>query len=150
MTRTTLRMTLLSAAALLPLAACQQTNQAATAAQSAAQAQIAPTLSTTDATFLNSAAMAGMGEVQLGQLASTKASSPAVRTFARRMVTDHTKVNDQLMQLAQSKQLTPNTGLMPNDQDMLTQLQGLRGRAFDRAYINGQVMDHQNTIQVFQ
>jgi putative membrane protein len=146
----TTRAALLAAAAILPMAACSQTQQAATTVQSAAQAQTTPTLSTTDATFLNEAARAGGEEVSAGQVAQTKAGAPAVRRFAARMVADHTAANQSLAALAQSKGITPT--MSPDDAHatMLTQLQGMRGRAFDRAYMTGQVDDHQTVVTLFE
>jgi putative membrane protein len=143
----TTRAALLAAAAILPIAACSQTQQPATTVQSAAQAQVNPTLSTTDTTFLNEAARAGAEEVNAGQLAQTKATSPAVRRFAARMVADHTAVDQQL---AQSKSITPTTDPDSAHTTMLTQLQGMHGRAFDRAYMTGQVDDHQNAVTLFE
>jgi putative membrane protein len=146
----TTRAALLAAAAILPIAACSQTQQAATTVQSAAQAQVNPTLSTTDTTFLNEAARGGTEEVNAGQLAQTTATSPAVRRFAARMVADHTAADQQLMTLAQSKSITPTTDPDSAHATMLSQLQGMHGRAFDRAYMTGQVDDHQNAVTLFE
>src|SRR4051794_36516517 len=59
-----------------------------------------------DQHFVMDAAKGGLAEVELGQLASQKASSDQVKQFAQRMVTDHGKANDELKSLAQSKQIT--------------------------------------------
>lgn len=145
------RAALIAGAALLSLAACsQRAENAATTVQSAAQAQTTPTLSTTDATFINMAGTSGIEEMTFGQLAQTKASSAAVRRFAQQMVTDHTMVNQQLMALAQRKQMTPPSSMDMRHEQLLQQLQGMKGRAFDRAYIEGQVQDHQMAVQAFQ
>ena len=44
-----------------------------------------------------------MAEVELGKLATQKASSEDVKKFGQRMVDDHTKANDQLKQIAGNK-----------------------------------------------
>ena len=66
------------------------------------------------------------------------------------MVTDHTPMNQQLMQLAQAKGVTPPADLDPAHQAILARLQRERGATFDRDYMRGQVSDHQAMIALFQ
>jgi len=49
-----------------------------------------------DYRFLSEAAHGGQMEVRLGEIAKTKANSQAVRDFAQRIITDHSKANDEL------------------------------------------------------
>jgi len=140
--------TLLVAA--IGLTACQSFEKAATTVQSATQAQMSPSLSTTDATFINTVGAAGIAEVQFGQLAQTQATRTAVRAFGAQMVADHTAANNELATLAQSKQMTP-----PSDMDMMhkakhDQLSNIAGSEFDRVYMQGQVEDHIAVINAFQ
>src|SRR5207248_985091 len=58
-----------------------------------------------DQQFVQHAARDGLAEVQLGQMAAERASNPEVQRFGQRMVTDHTKANQELMTLAQSKNI---------------------------------------------
>ena len=140
--------------ALLPLAACARTEQVAdnTMAQGQAmvQAQTNPTLSTSDAYFIDQAARSGLAEVQEGALAEQRAARADVRSFARSMVADHGKVNDALTALARQKQIAPPT--TPNDaqQTMIGQLQGLTGATFDRQYLDQQVTMHQSAVSLFR
>src|SRR5947207_1776838 len=60
-------------------------------------------LSESDYKFVSNAARGGMAEVQLGQLAKEKGANAAVRDFGERMVTDHTKANDELKSLVANK-----------------------------------------------
>src|SRR5213082_3489499 len=57
-------------------------------------------LSAADQNFVKKAAEDGLAEVELGKLATEKASSDEVKKFGQRMVDDHSKANDQLKQLA--------------------------------------------------
>ena len=81
------------AVAVIALAGCAETQRAADTTMAAARAQVSPTLSTSDAAFLTTAARGGMAEVRLGQLAQTNGRSAAVRGFGQRMVDDHGRAN---------------------------------------------------------
>jgi putative membrane protein len=131
---------------LLPLAACGGGGEeAATAA--AAPAPAPPPLSAADTNFINAAATSGMTEVQAAQLAAQRASRPAVKEFAQQLVTDHTQLNQQLMQLAQRKGVTPPA---QPDQSAMQSMQRMRGRGFDRQFLRHEVADHQQALQLFQ
>src|ERR1044071_5797804 len=49
-----------------------------------------------DMEFVTEAAAGGMMEVELGKLATEKGVNQAVKDFGAHMVTDHTKINDEL------------------------------------------------------
>lgn len=139
-----------SCAALLGLAACEATDQAATTVKSAAQAQTTPTLSTTDATFINTAAQSGLEEVKFGELAQTQTHSKRIRAFAQQMVTEHGAANQKLMAIAQAKGITPTSTMDTAHDQLYSQLQGEHGRTFNRDYLTSQLKDHQMVAQVFQ
>jgi predicted outer membrane protein len=61
------------------------------------------TLSEKDKAFMRKAAKGGMMEVAMGRLAEQKAQSDDVKSFGKRMVTDHGKANDELKSIAQQK-----------------------------------------------
>lgn len=107
-------------------------------AQTAANAAV-----NTDHHFVMEAYEGGMAEVELGQLATEKASNPKVKDFGQRMVTDHGKANDELKALAEQKNITLPTKLNAKDQATKDRLSKLSGSAFDHAYINDMVKDHQ-------
>ena len=72
------------------------------------KAQTTPTgegssLSASDKTFMKKAAKGGMMEVTMGHLAEQKAQSEDVKSFGKRMVTDHSKANDELKSIGSKK-----------------------------------------------
>jgi putative membrane protein len=90
-----------------------------------------------------------MAEVDLGQLASSKASDDKVKSFAQRMVTDHRKANDELKMLAASKQIEVPSALDTKHEATHARLNKLSGSAFDRAYVSDMVADHKKDVAEF-
>jgi putative membrane protein len=107
-------------------------------------------LSAGDTKFMKTAAMGGMEEVELGQLAAQKASSPEVKNFGQHMVDDHSKANDQLKQLAAQKGVTLPTSISKMQKHDMDKLAKLSGAAFDSAYVSMMVKDHKKDVADFQ
>src|SRR3954469_15306701 len=107
-------------------------------------------LSSADRKFAMDAAMDGMTEVQLGRLATQQGASDSVKQFGQRMVDDHTKANNDLMQWASTSGLTLPTALDAKHQAMVTKMSGLSGAAFDKAYSKNMVSDHTKAVSMFQ
>ena len=103
-----------------------------------------------DRQFVLSAADGGMLEVKLGKLASERATSPKCKEFGKTMITDHTKVNDELKALAQKKQITIPTQLSAAKQATYDSLAALNGEKFDMLYMNMMIASHEETIGLFQ
>lgn len=103
-----------------------------------------------DKTFMMKAAQGGMAEVQLGQMASQKGASNAVKEFGQRMVTDHSKANDQLMQVAAQKGVTLPKNIDAKHRALAARLSHLSGAAFDRAYVTAMVKDHKEDVAEFK
>lgn len=102
-----------------------------------------------DAKFMQKAAVGGMYEVEAGKLAAQKGSSDEVKKFGQRMVDDHTKVNDELKQLAGSKGVTLPTALDRKAKDKVDKLSKSSGTEFDQQYANNMVKDHKEDIKEF-
>lgn len=69
-------------------------------------------LTSADRRFVNEAAEGGMAEVMHGRLAVERASNDEVKNFAQQMIDDHTKANQELMQLATTRGITLSNGVM--------------------------------------
>jgi putative membrane protein len=90
---------------------------------------------------------AGMTEVELSKVAQTKATNPRLKSFADMMVTDHTKANNQLKQLAATKNITLPANLSTGSQKKLDDLnKKTTGKDFDKAYINDMLDGHKNAV----
>lgn len=108
------------------------------------------TLNANDQKFMTKAAQGGMAEVSLGNMAQKKAQSADVKNFGKRMVTDHTKVNQQLEGLAKQKNLTLPTKMDSKHMATEKRLSNLKGATFDREYMKHMVTDHEKDVADFQ
>src|SRR5205809_284278 len=108
-----------------------------------ARAETTPTgegssLSAKDKTFMKKAAKGGMMEVAMGQVAEQKAQSDDVKSFGKRMVTDHSKANDELKSIASKK------GVQLPSKEPNTKWSS------DKAYMDAMVKDHEKDLAEFQ
>ncbi len=107
-------------------------------------------LSHNDAKFVHEAASGGMMEVQLGKMATEKASAESVKEFGQRIVDDHGKANAELKALATDKDVKLSPDLMKKHQEMVDDLSKLDGDAFDKAYMKMMVKDHEEDVDAFE
>lgn len=103
-----------------------------------------------DQQFATAAAEGGMLEVKLGELASKSGMAPEVKSFGKTMVTDHTKVNEELKALAQKKRIQLPAALSAKKQQQYDSLAALKGEQFDMLYMNMMIASHEQTIGLFQ
>jgi putative membrane protein len=103
-----------------------------------------------DKNFVKEAAIGGLAEVELGNLAQQNAQHQDVKQFGTRMVQDHSAANQQLMRIVATKDATMPTQLDEQHRKVFEQLSGMRGAEFDRAYMRQMVEDHEKTIKKFR
>lgn len=116
----------------------------------AAQTMASGTHAVSDATFVKKAATSDMYEIQASQLAQSKASSADVKTFASKMIADHTKTSDQLKSIASSKPgMAPPLAMDAAHRALIAKLKAASGSAFDKAYVQQQVDAHQKAVMLF-
>jgi putative membrane protein len=113
-------------------------------------ADAAATLSSGDKSFVMEAACGGMAEVALGELAQQKGQSDAVKQFGKHMVDDHSKVNNELKELAGRKGVVVPAALKPKHQKIVDSLSKLSGAEFDKQYMREMVKDHESDVAAFQ
>jgi len=132
----------------------QATTNANTAINANAVAQTSPVSTAptkrSDTGFVNTVAMDGMAEVELGHLAMQKAKSPEVKQFAQRMVADHSQANAQLKQLASNKNLTLPAETNAQQKAEKDRLSKLSGAEFDREYMSLMSAAHDKAVAAFE
>jgi putative membrane protein len=106
---------------------------------------------TQDKLFVRVASLGGRAEVDVSKLAQRKASAEAVRSFAKRMVDEHSKSNERLVKLGQDVNAEIPKDLDAEHKAFMTELdRKSAGREFDLAYLGGQIQDHQKTATLLQ
>lgn len=106
--------------------------------------------STPDAAFYKHAAQGGMAEVELGDLAQQKSTSPSIRDFGALMVKDHSAANEKLKAIAASKDISLPDSPSMSQKATKVKLEALSGATFDKSYVNGMIKDHQEDIAMFE
>ncbi len=106
----------------------------------------------TDAQIAHIVVTANQVDIDAGKLAAKKASSAEVRQFGSQMVTDHTAVNKEASALVKKLKVKPqanatSTSLKKGGQENVAQLNKVKGKAFDKAYVDHEVTYHEAVIE---
>lgn len=99
--------------------------------------------------FVDAAASGGLFEVESSKLALERSKSDAVKAFARMMIDDHTKANDELKAIATGASLNVPTAPQDGPADHLKAVQDAADADFDRTYIQHQTQAHDETVALF-
>lgn len=102
------------------------------------------------ATFLKKAAVGGIMEVEAAKIALTNAKNAEVKNFAQQMLTDHTKANKELKDLAVKKKIITPDALPAEEQIHIDAMKKMTGNDFDKHYIAMMVTDHDKTVKLFE
>jgi putative membrane protein len=103
----------------------------------------------TNDSFVEKAAMSNLAEIEAAKLALSKSQDPQIRSFAQRMITDHTSATNQLKGVAQSKQIAVPAVLDSTHVKALDKLNGMSGADFDAAFTLQMQEDHEKAVLLF-
>lgn len=99
--------------------------------------------------FVDAATEAGIAEVVTGNLAQEKSQSADIKQFAQQMVTDHTKANQELGDIARKLDIS-----VPDEAALIDKVKKMilewREESFDRSYVNNQVDAHEKAVELFK
>ena len=104
-----------------------------------------------DAQIASIVVTANQVDIDAGKLAASAAKNAEVRKFAQLMVTDHSGVNKSAVALVTKLKVTPedndtSRSLKAGGEKNVATLQGLKGAAFDTAYVDHEVAYHQAVL----
>jgi putative membrane protein len=90
-------------------------------------------------------------DINYAKLALSKARDKQVRDFAQQMITDHGAVQKSVINLASKLNVTPadsptSDSLKAQAQQTLEKLRGLKGKAFEKSYVDNEVSYHEAVI----
>jgi putative membrane protein len=107
--------------------------------------------SPTTGDFVKEAATGDMFELQSSQLAQSKGDAET-KTFAAKMVADHTKTSSDLKSMVQGGTVKAElpTEMTTSQKSMLDKLKGLTGEDFNKQYMSDQVSAHKDVVSLFQ
>ncbi len=133
-----------------PLATLAPTSGGATLAQLPLP-QVTMTTPTSDAEFTVLASASSNGEILAAREALRRSRNPLVRTFAQRMIDDHTTANVGLQAATRGAgtRPAPVTALDPDAQRQLDTLRSTPQTQFDATYMLAQIPDHQKAAAIF-
>ena len=117
-------------------------------------AAVAPALAQSgpnDAQIAHIVVTANQVDIDAGKLAKEKGANSEVKAFGEQMITDHTGVNKQATALVEKLNVKPedndtSRSLKKAGDENLANLRKLNGAAFDRAYIDHEVVYHQQVV----
>jgi putative membrane protein len=104
-----------------------------------------------DAQIASIVVTANQVDIDAGQLAKSRANNGDVKAFAELMIRDHTSVNKSATDLVAKLKVTPqdnstSQSLKSGGDENLARLETLEGAAFDKAYVDHEVVYHQQVI----
>jgi putative membrane protein len=103
-----------------------------------------------DKDFLIKAATANHAEIQFGKLADKRAGSTQVKDYAAMLVKEHQSAYEQLAKLLQNRKIGVVAGLEKETRDEISRLGKLEGVAFDRAFLQCMIKEHNDAIAIFE
>lgn len=107
------------------------------------------TLSEADRKFIEGASQGNLREITLGRLAVQRAQGDEVKTYAAKLVADHTKAEESLKALAAKRDVKLDTKL-DTSKTPLGRLEGASVEKFDAEYLDHAIKDHEKDVAEFK
>lgn len=109
-----------------------------------------PPLSDTDKAFVDTAAKAGMAEVDISTAVVEKVKKKTVKEFAQKMIDDHSKANEELKVLCSSRGIMLPTEIDEETKTKRDELMKKTGSKLEKAYVDIMLDDHRKAVELFR
>lgn len=103
-----------------------------------------------DKKFVLAVAADGMTQVKLGEIARNRATSPSIKEFAETMVSDHSRADDDLNNIAAAHYMQIPTELDATHQAQVDRVVKLSEGQFDQAYLDQVITDHKKAVTALE
>jgi putative membrane protein len=109
----------------------------------------------TDPQIVGAVEVANQIDINYAKLAQSKAKDKQVKDFAQQMITDHSAVQESVRELAAKLNVFPEDSQTSNSlkkqaQQTMLKLHRLKGKEFEKAYIDNEVAYHQRVINAIK
>jgi putative membrane protein len=108
---------------------------------------IGDTITPASTTFVKDVAAEGMKELQIARIAQEKAASAEVKEYARVLAADHARLNEQIQRYAATHGISVVNIVAGPEPPVL---QGKNGGAFDSAFVQLMIINHDRKIRSFE
>jgi len=102
-----------------------------------------------DKAFARDALLSGLAQLELARLAQEKASSDAVREFAKQIADDFGRNDDELRRIADENQFSLPEVLDAKHRAKIARLSALSGPEFDREFLRIQLSENKRDFDAF-
>ncbi len=100
--------------------------------------------------FIQKAVRGNIAEVKLGQLAEKQATSEQVKALGQTLRTDHAKALDKSEALAKELGVAVPNEPTEDGREIHERLSKMSGAAFDKAFVEAAIEDHEKDIELYE
>lgn len=101
------------------------------------------------ADFLKYALAENLTQVELGTIASLRATDPRLRTFGAKIMADHRKLHARMVRLANKRDIGKPLSMTPASIARRNKLALLQGKAYDRQLLSDIISSEQRAIRYY-
>ena len=99
--------------------------------------------------FIKQGIEGGLTEIKASGMVITKSNNQKIIALAKMMIDDHSQLGDDLKKLENDEKITGEDTISQAHQAQLNDLEKKKGIAFDKAYLQMMVVEHEDAVKLF-